>query len=47
MTPVSYLFCFIFLRILHGYVLIEYPGRIHMGYVPDMYPCAAGRICVL
>jgi hypothetical protein len=33
MASVSDLFDFIFLGILHGYVLAEYPVRIRMGYV--------------
>jgi hypothetical protein len=37
MAQVSKLFGFIFLRILHEYVLTEYPVRIRIGYVLDTY----------
>jgi hypothetical protein len=37
MAQVFEYFGFIFLRILHGYVLAEYPVRIRTGYALDMY----------
>jgi hypothetical protein len=35
MAQVSDLFIFVFLQILHGYVLMEYPVRIHIGYISE------------